>query len=84
LLPWDPEFLSSHLLPKNCEGGNTEHYGFCRFKRGCNLIFILRKEPVLRGFEEKLLRKIIGSKRKEESGGCSELYNERFYSALHI
>jgi hypothetical protein len=41
---------------------------------------ILRKERILRVFENRVLRRIFGPKTDEVTGGWRKLYNEEFHN----
>jgi hypothetical protein len=48
---------------------------------GCETWFLtLREEPRLRGFENRVLRRIFGPKRDEVVGGWRKLHKEELHS----
>jgi hypothetical protein len=69
--------LSSRLLSKNVKSINIKNYNFiyilCGWETWC---LILREEERQRVFENRVLKRIFGSKRDEGTRGWGKFHNE--------
>jgi hypothetical protein len=72
--------LSSHLLSRNVKIKIYKTLILPVVLYGCEtLSFMLREEHRLRVFENRVLRRIFGSKRDEVTGGWRKLHNEELH-----
>jgi hypothetical protein len=75
-------FLSSHLLSKNIRIRICKTVIFPVVLYGCETwSLILREEHRLRVFVNRVLRRILGSKRGEVVGGWRKLHNEELHNS---
>ena len=80
--------LSSRLLSKNLKIKIYTELQFCRFLYGCETwTLTLSEERKLRVFENMVLRRIFGPRRKEVTGEWRRMHNEELndlYSSTNI
>jgi hypothetical protein len=73
--------LSSRLLSKNIKIRIYKTIILPLVLYGCETWFLtLREEYYMRGFENRVLRKIFGPKRDEVTGDWRKLHNEEFHN----
>jgi hypothetical protein len=76
--------LSSHLLSKNLIIRRYKTLILPVVLYGCEIwCLTLREEHGLRGFENKVLRRIFGLKRDEVTGGWRKLHNEELHDLYY-
>jgi hypothetical protein len=81
LLPFGPAFFSSGLLSRNIKVKIYKTVILLVVLYGCDTWSLtLREEQRLRVFENRVLRRIFGSKKDEVTGEWRKLHNEE----LHI
>jgi hypothetical protein len=80
LLPFSPEILSFHLLYKNVEIRICKAIILPVVLYGCETSALtLREEHRLKVFENRVLRRMLGRKRDELTGGWRKLNNEKLH-----
>jgi hypothetical protein len=76
LLPFSPKILSSRLLSKNVRIRIYKTLFLPVVLYGCETLSLtLREKHILRLFDNRVLRKIVGQKRDEVIGGWKTVHN---------
>jgi hypothetical protein len=81
LLPFGPELLSSRLLSKNIKTIVYKTIILPVVLYGCETLSLTSSEEHrLKVFENRVLRRIFGSKRDEVKAGWRKLHNKEFHN----